>query len=212
MRLKGSLSIKKVMKHIIILGDGMADEPVPELGGRTPLQAARTPYMDLLAKKGRSGMLDTVPAGFHPGSEIANLSVLGYDVAQVFEGRGSLEAASMGVRLDAGEMAMRCNLICIEDGKIKNHSAGHISTEEATELMAFLQEKLGSDRVHFYPGVSYRHLLKIRGGDKRLECTPPHDVPGTAFRDVMVRASAPEARGTAVRQMCSVKIGPSIPV
>lgn len=195
--MKGSLSIKKVMKHIIILGDGMADEPVPELGGRTPLQAARTPYMDLLAKKGRSGMLDTVPAGFHPGSEIANLSVLGYDVAQVFEGRGSLEAASMGVRLDAGEMAMRCNLICIEDGKIKNHSAGHISTEEATELMAFLQEKLGSDRVHFYPGVSYRHLLKIRGGDKRLECTPPHDVPGTAFRDVMVRASAPEARGTA---------------
>jgi len=185
------------MKHIIILGDGMADEPVPMLGGRTPLQVARTPYMDKLAALGRNGLLDTIPPGFKPGSEIANLSVLGYDLPKVFEGRGSLEAASMGVTIESGEMAMRCNLITIHDDKIKNHSAGHISTEEATELMNFLQEKLGNEIISFYPGVSYRHLIKVKGGNKALQCTPPHDVPGTLFREVLVQAEAPEALATA---------------
>ncbi|MDR2937295.1 MAG: phosphoglycerate mutase, partial [Rikenellaceae bacterium] len=180
------------MKYIIILGDGMADEPIPELGGKTPIQAARKPNMDRLAAAGRNGLLDTVPIGFAPGSEIANLTLLGYDVARVFEGRGSLEAASMGVEIALGEMAMRCNLITIENGKIKNHSSGHISTGEAHELIDFLQEKLGDDRVSIHPGVSYRHLLKIRGGDKNVTCTPPHDVPGTPFRDVLVRAARPE--------------------
>lgn len=185
------------MKHIIILGDGMADEPVAELGNKTPLQAAQTPYMDRLAAEGCSGMLHTVPDGFHPGSEIANLAVLGYDVAQVFEGRGSLEAASMGVEIEPGEMAMRCNLICVEDGKIKNHSAGHITTAEATELILFLQDKLGNEKISFHPGVSYRHLIKIKNGNKALECTPPHDVPGTLFREVMVKAQTAEAQETA---------------
>ena len=185
------------MKHIIILGDGMADEPIPMLGGKTPLQAAKTPYMDKLAAMGRNGLLDTIPEGFKPGSEIANLSVLGYDLNQVFEGRGSLEAASMGVGIEPSEMAMRCNLITIADDKIKNHSAGHITTEEAKELMEFLQEKLGDDIVSFYPGVSYRHLIKVRGGDKALQCTPPHDVPGTPFREVLVQAETPEAQPTA---------------
>ena len=111
------------MKYIIVLGDGMADEPIGELGGRTPLQAADTPAMDWLAAHGRCGLLKTVPDGYHPGSEIANLSVLGYDLDRVFEGRGSLEAASMGVDIESGEMAMRCNLVCIENGRIKNHSA-----------------------------------------------------------------------------------------
>ncbi len=175
------------MKYIVLLGDGMADHPIPELGGLTPLQAARTPNMDKLAAEGRSGMLATVPEGFAPGSEIANLMVLGYDPAKVFEGRGSLEAAGMGIEIGPDEMAMRCNLICVEDGKIKNHSAGHISTEEARELMLFLQAELGDGRVTFFPGVSYRHLLTVRGGDKRLICTPPHDVPGTDFRNVMIR-------------------------
>ncbi len=185
------------MKYIIILGDGMADEPIPMLGGKTPLQAAHKPYMDMLAKMGRNGLLSTIPAGFKPGSEIANLSVLGYDLNRVFEGRGSLEAASMGVPIEPGEMAMRCNLITIQDDRIKNHSAGHISTEESKELIEFLQDKLGGDRVNFYPGVSYRHLLKIKGGDKRLQCTPPHDVPGTPFREVLVQAETPEALPTA---------------
>lgn len=186
------------MKHIIVLGDGMADEACRELGGRTPLEAASTPAFDELARRGRSGLLKTVPEGFHPGSEIAHLSLLGYDVAEVFEGRGTLEAASMGIDIASGEMAMRCNLICISpDGRIKNHSAGHITTAEASELIRALNEKLGDGRCVFYPGVSYRHLLKIKGGDKRIDCTPPHDVPGTPAADVMVNPLVAEARDTA---------------
>ena len=187
------------MKYIIILGDGMADEPIGSLGGRTPLQAACKPSIDRVAALGRSGMLATVPAGFAPGSEIANLSVLGYDLPKVFEGRGSLEAASMGVRIEDGEMAMRCNLLTIEQGRIKNHSAGHITSEEAAELIVFLQKELGGGDANFFPGVSYRHLLKLKGGDKRIATTPPHDVPGTPYRDVLVRALVPEAEATAVR-------------
>lgn len=181
------------MKYIIVLGDGMADEPVPELGGKTPLQAAVTPHLDQLARKGRSGMLDTIPPNLHPGSEIANLSVLGYDVEKVFEGRGVLEAASMGVELQPGDLALRCNLICIEDQKIKNHSAGHITSEEAAELIQFLDKKLGNERIRFYPGVSYRHLLVIRGGIKELNCTPPHDVMGTPYRKVLIKPDSADA-------------------
>jgi len=185
------------MKYIIILGDGMADESIESLGNKTPLQVANKPNIDRIAELGRSGMLDTIPEGFSPGSEIANLSVMGYDVAKVFEGRGSLEAASMGVPIEKGEMAMRCNLICIENGKIKNHSAGHISNEEAAELIKFLNEKLGNEIVSFYHGVSYRHLLKMKGGNKNLKCTPPHDVPGTPFKEVMIQPEVPEAAVTA---------------
>ena len=185
------------MKYIIILGDGMAEEVIPELGGKSPMQAAQTPYMDLLAKNGRCGMLSTIPDGFAPGSEIANLSLLGYDVRTDFEGRGSLEAASIGVVLHPGEMALRCNIICIQDEKIKNHSAGHISNEEAAELIHFLERELGSERIQFHVGVSYRHLLVMKGGNKQLYCTPPHDVPGTPFQDVLVKALIPEAQATA---------------
>ena len=185
------------MKYIIILGDGMADEPIASLGNKTCLQAANKPNIDKIAALGRSGLLDTIPEGFAPGSEIANLSVLGYDLNKVFEGRGSLEAASMGVVIEPGEMAMRCNLICIENNKIKNHSAGHISNEEATELILFLQKELGNEVVNFFPGVSYRHLLKIKSGNKNLICTPPHDVPGTLFSEVMIQAEIPEAQKTA---------------
>ena len=185
------------MKYLIILGDGMADEPIASLGNKTCLQAANKPNIDKVAALGRNGLLDTIPEGYAPGSEIANMSVLGYDVAKVFEGRGSLEAASMGVAIEDGEMAMRCNLICIENEKIKNHSAGHISNEEANELILFLQKELGSDEVNFFPGVSYRHLFKMKGGNKKLKCTPPHDVPGTPFADVMIQAETPEAQATA---------------
>ena len=185
------------MKYLIILGDGMADEPIAALGNKTCLQAANKPAIDKIAALGRSGLLDTIPEGFAPGSEIANMSVMGYDVPKVFEGRGSLEAASMGVAIEDGEMAMRCNIICIQDKKIKNHSAGHISTEEATELILFLQKELGNDAVNFFPGVSYRHLLKIKGGKKQLKCIPPHDVTGTPFADVMIEAETEEAQETA---------------
>lgn len=186
------------MKYIIVLGDGMADESCAELGGLTPIEAADTPAMDELARRGRSGLLATVPEGFAPGSEIAHLSLLGYDLPTVFEGRGTLEAASMGIDIAPDEMALRCNLICITpDGVIKNHSAGHISSEEASELIQALNEALGDGRATFFPGVSYRHLLKIRNADKRLVCTPPHDVPGTPVADVMVRPECPEAAETA---------------
>ena len=185
------------MKYLIILGDGMADEPIASLGNKTCLQAANKPNIDKIAALGRSGLLDTIPEGFAPGSEIANLSVLGYDLNKVFEGRGSLEAASMGVVIEPGEMAMRCNLICIENKKIKNHSAGHISNEEATELILFLQKELGNEAINFFPGVSYRHLLKVKGGNKNLICTPPHDVPGTLFSEVMIKAEVNEAQKTA---------------
>lgn len=185
------------MKRIIILGDGMADWPVKSLGEQTLLQYAKTPYMDQLAKMGRNGRLITVADGFHPGSEVANMSVMGYDLKKVYEGRGPLEAASIGIELLPGEMAMRCNLICVDGDILKNHSSGHISTEEADILIAYLQENLGTDRVHFYTGVQYRHLLVIEGGDKRLDCTPPHDVPLKPFRPLMVKPMVEEAADTA---------------
>jgi 2,3-bisphosphoglycerate-independent phosphoglycerate mutase len=185
------------MKYLIILGDGMADEPMAAYGNKTCLQIANTPNIDKIAALGQNGLFDTIPTGYAPGSEIANLTVLGYDVIKVFEGRGSLEAASMGVDIEVGEMAMRCNLICIEDKKIKNHSAGHISNEEATELILFLEKELGNEIISFFPGVSYRHLIKMKGGNKQLKCTPPHDVPGTLFADVMIQSQTTEAKETA---------------
>jgi 2,3-bisphosphoglycerate-independent phosphoglycerate mutase len=133
----------------------------------------------------------------HPGSEIANMGVLGYDVEKVYQGRGVLEAASMGVELEPNDMALRCNLICIENENIKNHSAGHISTSEAHELIKTLNEKLGSQTVRFYPGVSYRHLLVIKGGNANLDCTPPHDVPDQPFKPLMIKAKSPGAEKTA---------------
>ena len=185
------------MKHIIILGDGMADWPSASLGNRTLLQVSHTPNMDKLAQMGRTGQLITVAEGFHPGSEVANMSVMGYDLPKVYEGRGPLEAASIGVELQPGDMAMRCNIVCIEGEILKNHSAGHITTEEADVLVKYLQEHLGDERVHFYTGVQYRHLLVIKGGDKHLDCTPPHDVPLHPFRPLMVKAETLEAQATA---------------
>ena len=185
------------MKHIIILGDGMADWAVPALGNKTLLQYAETPYMNLLARMGRTGMLKTVADGFHPGSEVANMSVMGYDLYKVYEGRGVLEAASIGVELEPGDMAMRCNIICVEGETLKNHSAGHITTEEANELIQFLNQHLATERIRFYTGVQYRHLLVIKGGDKRVSCVPPHDIPMQPFRQNMVKADCPEAQSTA---------------
>ncbi|PKN46288.1 MAG: cofactor-independent phosphoglycerate mutase [Deltaproteobacteria bacterium HGW-Deltaproteobacteria-17] len=185
------------MKTIIILGDGMADLPIDKLGGKTILQAARKPHIDRLAALGRSGMLKTVPDDMPAGSEVANLAVLGYDVKAVYEGRGVLEGAAMGVELEADDLAMRCNLICLEGDRIKNHSAGHISTGEGRELIAALNEELARDGLRFHPGVSYRHLLVIRGGDNALKLTPPHDVPGTPWLDVLPEATAEGGKVTA---------------
>ena len=185
------------MKHLVILGDGMADWAVPSLGGKTLLQYASVPHFDRLAREGRCGMLRTVQEGFHPGSEVANSSILGYDQRRVYEGRGPLEAASIGVALEDGDLALRCNLVCLDGDLLKNHSCGRLETEEGDVLIRFLQEKLGNERVHFYTGVQYRHLLVIKGGDKRLRCTPPHDVPLQPWRSHMLSAACPEAEETA---------------
>lgn len=181
------------MKHIIILGDGMADHRVERLGGKTLLQYADTPYMDLLARKGRCGRLITIPEGFHPGSEVANTAILGYDLNKVYEGRGPLEAASIGYEMEPGDMAIRCNIICLENGKIKNHHGGHLTTEEGDRLIKYLDNHLGNDRVKFITGIQYRHLLIIKGGNKHIECAPPHDHPNEEWRQLMVK---PEANAT----------------
>jgi len=172
----------------------MSDYPIAELGNKTPLMAADKPAIDELCKRGRCGRLETVPADMPPGSEIANMAVLGYDVKNVYEGRGVLEAASMGVELDDNDLALRCNLVCIEKGILKNHSAGHIGSVEAFELITDLSHQISSEQIQLYPGVSYRHLMVVKGGNKNINCTPPHDVPGTPFRDVMIKA---EGEGTA---------------
>lgn len=175
------------MKHIIILGDGMADHPVERLGGQTLLQYARTPYMDMLAKNGRTGRLITIPEGFQPGSEVANTAILGYDLNKVYEGRGPLEAASIGYDMTPNDMAMRCNIITLADGKIKNHHGGHLTTEESDVLIKYLDEKLGNKDIKFITGIQYRHLLIIRNGNKHIVCAPPHDHPEENWRPLLVK-------------------------
>ena len=174
------------MKHIIILGDGMADHAVDRLGGKTLLEYANTPNMDHLASIGRTGRLITVPDGFLPGSEVANATILGYDMNKVYEGRGPLEAASIGYEMQSDDLALRCNIICLADKKIKNHHGGHLTTDDSQELINLLNEKLGSDRVKFIKGIQYRHLLIIKGGNKHIVCAPPHDHPNEEWRKLLV--------------------------
>lgn len=175
------------MKHIIILGDGMADHPVARLGGKTPLQYADKPYMNMLACKGRTGRLTTIPEGFLPGSEVANTAILGYDLNRVYEGRGPLEAASIGYDMQPDGFAMRCNLITLSNDIIKNHSGGHLTTEEGDILIKYLNENLGNDKIKFITGIQYRHLLIIRGGNKHIICAPPHDHPNEQWKELMVK-------------------------
>lgn len=175
------------MKHIIILGDGMADHCVERLGGKTLLQFAKTPCMDQLAQMGKTGRLVTIPEGFHPGSEVANTAILGYDLNEVYEGRGPLEAASIGYDMQPEDMAMRCNIITLADGLIKNHHGGHLTTEQGDMLIKYLDEHLGNDRVKFITGIQYRHLLIIKGGSKYIECAPPHDHPNEKWKPLMVK-------------------------
>ena len=193
------------MKHIIILGDGMADLPVERLGGKTLLQYANKPMMDRLAKEGRCGRLITVPEGFPPGSEVANTAILGYDLNKVYEGRGPLEAASIGYEMADDDMAIRCNIITLEDGKIITHNGGNLETKDGDVLIKYLNETLakpinereGCERVKFITGIQYRHLLVIKGGNKHIVCAPPHDHPNEEWRPLLVKAEIPEAQETA---------------
>ncbi len=175
------------MKHIIILGDGMADHAVERLGNKTLLQYAETPYMNMLAKNGRTGRLNTIPDGFLPGSEVANTAILGYDLNKVYEGRGPLEAASIGYIMQPEDMAIRCNIIELENGLIKNHHGGHLTTEEGDMLIKYLDDKLGNDKIKFITGIQYRHLLIIKGGNKHITCAPPHDHPNEEWKKLLVK-------------------------
>lgn len=175
------------MKHLIILGDGMADHPVGRLGGKTLLQYADTPNLDFIARNGRTGMLTTIPAGFHPGSEVANTAILGYDLDKVYEGRGPLEAASIGYEMLPEDLALRCNIITLAGGKISNHHGGHLDTVEGDMLIRYLDDNLGNEKVKFISGIQYRHLLVIKGGNKHLEFAPPHDHPEGRWQDLLVR-------------------------
>lgn len=165
----------------------MADHPVERLGGKTLLQYAHTPYMDMLAKNGRTGRLITIPKGFQPGSEVANTAILGYDLNKVYEGRGPLEAASIGYDMAPDDMAMRCNIITLADGRIKNHHGGHLTTEESDVLIKYLDERLGNKDIKFITGIQYRHLLIIKNGNKHIVCAPPHDHPEEEWRPLLVK-------------------------
>ncbi len=193
------------MKYCVLVIDGAAGLPLPERGGKTSLELAHTPNLDTMAQEGILGLVRTVPSGMEPSSACACMSVLGYDPKVYYRGRAAIEARSMGIPIDDGEVVFRCNLVAIRDGRMWDYSSGHISTDEAQALIVALNEGLGNDQVHFYPGVSYRHICKLKGREDALlaTCTPPHDIPdkpiseflpggpgSDLLRDVMERSEA----------------------
>jgi 2,3-bisphosphoglycerate-independent phosphoglycerate mutase len=173
------------MKYIVLVADGMADYPIAELGERTPLEAARTPNMDFVAQNGTLGRIKTIPANMSPASDVANISIMGYNPQEFYTGRGPLEAANLGVELEDGDVAFRCNLITAVGDELMDYSAGHISSKEAAQVIKFIDKNLGDSRTKFYPGVSYRHLMLVKGGTQegleKLDCKPPHDIIGQSI-------------------------------
>lgn len=184
------------MKYVILLGDGMSDWPVKELGGKTPLQAAHTPNMDYLARHGKTGQVQTIPEGMSAGSDVAALTILGYDARNLYTGRSSLEAASMGIQLRPADVTFRCNLVVL--GAVRGQpimadfSGGHIPTAEAAQLIETLNVELASEEFHFYPGVSYRHCLVWRDGRVGMRLTPPHDITGRPIVEFLPRGEGAE--------------------
>ncbi len=179
------------MKYVVIIGDGMADRPIKELDGKTPLQQAFTPYMDRLAQGGIIGKVRTVPQGLYPGSDVANLSILGYNPLEFYTGRAPLEAASIGIHLHADDVPFRCNLVTLRYDQYRkkavmdDYSSGHITTEEAKELIQEIDKQLGTEDIHFHQGVSYRHLMVWSRGPADIECIPPHDILGKEITDYL---------------------------
>jgi 2,3-bisphosphoglycerate-independent phosphoglycerate mutase len=182
------------MKYAIVIIDGAAGLPLAERGNKTCLELAKTPNLDALAKEGFLGLVRTVPAGIEPSSACACMSVLGYDPKLYYKGRGGIEARSLNIPVGEGEVVFRCNLVAIRDGKMRDYSAGHISSDEARELINALNQSLGNERVQFYPGVSYRHILKLKGAEETLSatCTPPHDIPDKPVQDFLPRGKGSE--------------------
>ncbi|MDO8568521.1 MAG: cofactor-independent phosphoglycerate mutase [Dehalococcoidales bacterium] len=193
------------MKYCAVIIDGAAGWPLPGHGNKTCLELARTPNLDAMAREGSMGLVRTVPEGMEPSSACACMSVMGYDPKIYYRGRAAIEARSMGIGIGEGEVVFRCNLVAVKDGKMWSYSSGHITNDEAKTLIAALNERLGSDSVRFFPGVGYRHILKLKGKDEtaRAICTPPHDIPGKPvaeflpngagsdfLRDLMARSEA----------------------
>lgn len=183
------------MKYLVLIGDGMSDLPLKELKGKTPLEVAKTPNMDFLARNGVCGWVNNVPKSMPPASDVANMSIFGYDPKKYYTGRGPLEAASLGVRLAKDEIAFRCNLVTVKDRKMKDFTAGHISTSEAKKIMRVLDKKLGSRQIKFYPGLSYRHLLVVSSAivGSTVKTTPPHDITGKQIRKFLPKGRGAEA-------------------
>jgi len=175
------------VKYCVVIIDGASGLPLPQRGGKTCLELAQTPNLDALAREGVLGMARTVPPGMEPSSACACMSVLGYDPVVYYQGRASIEAISMDIPIDDGEVVFRCNLVAVRDGKMWSYSSGYIGTDEAHELIATLNESLGNDKIHFYPGVSYRHICKLKGREDTLQarCTPPHDIPGKPIAEFL---------------------------
>jgi 2,3-bisphosphoglycerate-independent phosphoglycerate mutase len=189
------------MKYIVLIGDGMAGRPLKVLGNKTCLQKARTPNMDKLAKEGQAGWALTIPEGFEPGSDVANLAILGYNPAQYYSGRAPIEAEYRGIKLGPKDIAYRCNLVYlnflhdndIDSSSMNDFSAGHITSPESKRLIKFIDNRLGSKNVKFYPGVSYRHLMIWKNGREKIQCTPPHDITGKKVRGHLPRGKGSEA-------------------
>jgi len=182
------------MKYAVVIMDGAAGRPLAGHGNQTCLELAHTPNLDWLAAEGTVGLVRTVPPGMEPSSAIACMSLLGYDPVVYYRGRASIEALSIGIPVGAGEVVFRCNLVAVRDGKMLDYSAGHVSSEEAARIIAALNDTLGNDRIHFYPGVSYRHILKLSGMEEALKatCTPPHDIPGQPIADFLPKGPGSE--------------------
>jgi 2,3-bisphosphoglycerate-independent phosphoglycerate mutase len=184
------------MKYIVLIGDGMADYPIKELGERTALEVAQTPNMDFIARAGRLGRLKTIPDKMNPASDVANISILGYDPEKFYTGRGPLEAANLGINLEEDDIAFRCNLVTVSGDTLIDYSAGHISSKEAQVLIKVINQKLGNSRIRFYPGVGYRHLMLVKDGQKeRLDavvCEPPHDIVGQGISENLPKGPGAE--------------------
>jgi len=182
------------MKYCVLIIDGASGLPLPERGGQTCLELAHTPNLDAMAQEGVLGLVRTVPPGMEPSSACACMSVLGYDPKIYYRGRAGIEARSMGIPIDNGEVVFRCNLVTVRDGKMWDYSAGHISSDDAKQLISALNQSLGNDNIHFYPGISYRHICKLKGQEDTLlaTCTPPHDIPGKPVDEFLPRGQGSE--------------------
>ena len=180
------------MKYIVLLGDGMSDYPIAELGGKTPLQVAKVPNLDFIAREGVAGVVRTIPRGMDPGSDIGTLSVFGYNPKTCYTGRAPLEAASIGVNLEASDVAFRCNLVTIKNGIMDDYSAGHIKTEDAREFIKLINSSLSDNEMKFYPGKSYRHLMVWKNGEDKLKLTPPHSISGKEANAYLPKGSKAE--------------------